>query len=236
MVLVDCGNQLSRSLSTFGWGDGEQGRFQDDDRTTWPQFQLSGQDRLPIPPFKVMELCRETRRRRNSVRQLAMEDVDLSSGVVRWQGEFDKVGKTRVTPLTRNAVKAILRALEHRREEGLEHSPWLIPAEANAAQPVPRSRLDNWMRATKKAQGINLPRLGYHGEKRAGIRDPKFRRLDPAVQEELAGTTWETMRRVYDFVDLPTLQDAVAILETDSDQPTPTVPQIRTRRGLKKAA
>jgi len=89
---------------------------------------------------------------------------------------------------------------------------------------------------TKKEQGINIPRLGYHGEKRAGIRDPKFRRLDPAVQEELAGTTWETMRRVYDFVDLPTLQNAVALLETDSDEPTPTVPQMGPRRGLKKAA
>ena len=44
------------------------------------------------------------------------------------------------------------------------------------------------------------------------------------------------MRRVYDYVDMPTLQNAVAMLETDSDQPTPTVPQIGTRRGLKKAA
>jgi integrase len=184
----------------------------------------------------VMEICRETRRRRNSVRLLAMEDIDLSRGAVRWQGEFDKVGKTRVTPLTRKAVDAILRALEHRRAEGMDHSPWLIPAEANPAQPVPLTRLDNWMRATKKAQGLDLPRLGYHGEKRAGIRDPKFRRLDPAVQEELAGTTWETMRRVYDYVDLPTLRNAVALLENDGDQPTSGVPQIGTRRGLKKAA
>jgi integrase len=78
-----------------------------------------------VPPaFSLaVELCRETRRRRNSVRQLAMADVDLCSGTVRWTGEYDKVGKVRVTPLTRNAVKAILRALVHRREEGLEHSP-----------------------------------------------------------------------------------------------------------------
>lgn len=70
------------------------------------------------------------------------------------------------------------------------------------------------MRGTKKAQGLNIPRLGYHGEKRAGIRDPKFRKLDPAVQEELAGTTWETMRRIYDYVDVPTLRAAVASLES----------------------
>jgi hypothetical protein len=35
------------------------------------------------------------------------------------------------------------------------------------------------------------------------------------VQEELAGTTWDTMRKVYDYVDLPTLHEAVAALEAD---------------------
>jgi integrase len=161
----------------------------------------------------VLDLCRETRRRMNSVRQLALADIDLAAGLVQWQGEKDKVGKTRVTPLTRRAVEIIELALANRREEGLEASPWLIPAEGDPTRPVPRSRLDNWMRGTKKAQGLNIPRLGYHGEKRAGIRDPKFRKLDPAVQEELAGTTWETMRRVYDYVDVPTLRAAVASLE-----------------------
>jgi integrase len=181
----------------------------------------------------VLELCRETRRRMNSVRQLALEDIDLAARVVRWRGEFDKVGKTRVTPLTRRAVDVILRALAHRQEEGLQDSPWLIPAPDDGTQPVRRTRLDNWMRSTKREQGINIPRLGYHGEKRAGIRDPKFRSLDPAVQEELAGTTWETMRRVYDYVDMPTLHSAIAILEAD-DEPAPR----HTRRGgrLKKAA
>jgi integrase len=161
----------------------------------------------------VLDLCRETRRRMNSVRQLALADIDLAAGLVQWQGEKDKVGKTRVTPLTRRAVEIIELALANRREEALDASPWLIPAEGDPSRPVPRSRLDNWMRATKKAQGLNIPRLGYHGEKRAGIRDPKFRKLDPAVQEELAGTTWETMRRVYDYVDVPTLRAAVASLE-----------------------
>jgi integrase len=181
----------------------------------------------------VMELCRETRRRKNSVRQLALEDFDLAARVVRWRGEFDKVGKTRVTPLTRRAVDVIRRALAHREEEGLQDSPWLIPAKGDPTQPITRAKLDLWMRETKKAQGINIPRLGYHGEKRAGIRDPRFRRLDPAVQEELAGTTWETMRRVYDYVDMSTLQGAVALLEAD-DEPAPR----RTRRsaGLRKAA
>jgi integrase len=181
----------------------------------------------------VLELCRETRRRMNSVRQLALSDIDLSAGLVWWRGEFDKVGKTRVTPLTRHAIDTIRRALVLRREEGLDGSPWLLPAPLDGAVPVSRISLDTYMRATKRAQGINVPRLGYHGEKRAGIRDPRFRALDPAVQEELAGTTWETMRRVYDYVDLPTLKDAIAALDTVS-APVPSQP--KRRGGLKKAA
>jgi hypothetical protein len=55
------------------------------------------------------------------------------------------------------------------------------------------------------------------------------------VQEELAGTTWETMRRVYDFVDLPTLHNAVALLESDTAE-APKARPIRRRDVLKKAA
>lgn len=161
----------------------------------------------------VLDLCRETRRRMNSVRQLALEDVNLAAGTVRWRGEFDKARKTRVTPLSTEARAAILRALERRRAEGLDASPWLLPAERDPSQPVSKNTLHNWMKRSKERLGIDLPRLGYHAEKRAGIRDPRFRALPPKVQEALAGTTWDTMRKVYDYVDLPTLQDAVAALE-----------------------
>ena len=181
----------------------------------------------------TLELCRETRRRMNSVRQLALADVDLSAGTVRWQGEFDKVGKTRVTPLSTRARHAILRAMEERRAEGLEASPWLLPAPSDVAQPVSKNRLHHWMKATKRKHGIKVPRLGYHAEKRAGIRDSRFRALPPKVQEELAGTTWETMRRVYDYVDLPTLQDAVALLEAE---PEPRPDPRQTAGNLRIAA
>ena len=43
------------------------------------------------------------------------------------------------------------------------------------------------------------------------------------------------MRRVYDFVDLPTLHDAVALLESDTVGTLKARP-IRRREGLKKAA
>lgn len=175
----------------------------------------------------VLDLCRETRRRVNRVRQLTLEDVDLAAGTVRWLGEFDKARKTRVTPLSTRARAAILRALEQRRAEGLDASPWLFPAKRNPAQPVSKNVLHNMMKLIKKRLGINVARLGYHGEKRAGIRDPRFRALPPTVQEELAGTTWDTIRKVYEYVDLPTLHEAVAAMEADpvplSQPPAPVL-------------
>lgn len=163
----------------------------------------------------VMDLCRETRRRMNSVRQLGLEDLDLTAGTVRWQGEFDKVGTTRVTPLTSRAILVVRKALALRKGEGLDGSKWLFPSAGDPSLPVSRDTLHGWMRQTKAKHGINVPRLGYHGEKRAGIRDARFRALPPKVQEELAGTTWETLRTVYDYVDLPELRLAVRALEED---------------------
>lgn len=183
---------------------------------------------------EVMELCRETRRRMNSVRQLQVTDVDLATRTVRWRGEFDKARKTRVTPLSARAVAAFNRVMERRRMEGLEDSPWLFPATRTAAQAVSRACLHHWMRQTRRECGITIARLGYHGEKRAGIRDPKFRALPAPVQEELAGTTYGTITRVYEYVDLPALFDAVAMLEGDSAAPTPS--PVGSVEGLPKAA
>ncbi|MDB4950435.1 MAG: Phage integrase family protein [Gemmatimonadetes bacterium] len=183
---------------------------------------------------EVMELCRETRRRMNSVRQLQVSDVDLAARTVRWRGEFDKARKTRVTPLSFRALAALKRVLEQRRIEGSEESPWLFPAQRTPSEPVSRPCMHHWMRQTKKENGINIPRLGYHGEKRAGIRDPKFRALPAPVQEELAGTTYGTITRVYEYVDLPALFDAVAVLEGGA--PASTAPPPGPMEELPRAA
>lgn len=47
-----------------------------------------------------------------------------------------------------------------------------------------------------------LARPGYHAEKRAYVRDPKFRKLDAKVQEALTGTDVSTLRRIYDEVSI----------------------------------
>ena len=42
--------------------------------------------------------------------------------------------------------------------------------------------------------------VGFHAEKRSGVRDPEFRALPPLIQEELAGTSFETPRQTYDQI------------------------------------
>jgi integrase len=155
----------------------------------------------------VMKLCRETRHRRNSVRQLQWSDVDLTARTVRWRGEYDKTGLESVTPLSQRAVE-VLQAVA--RTDG---SPWVFPAPADPRRPVSNETLNLWMRRTKKRLGIDIRGLGYHGEKRAGIRDPRFRALPASVQEAISGTAFETLRRVYDYVGLDDMRQAVQLLE-----------------------
>lgn len=155
----------------------------------------------------IIEICRETRHRRNSVRQLAWTDVDLSARTVRWEGEFDKTGKESVTPLSEHAVRTLLGV------PGVLGSPWVFPAPTDPTRPVSVDTLNLWMQRTKKRLGINIRGLGYHGEKRAGVRDPRFRALPSAVQEAISGTTHRTLMSVYDYVDLDAMRGAVDTLD-----------------------
>jgi hypothetical protein len=47
----------------------------------------------------------------NSVRQLALPDIDTERWTVRWEGEFDKANETRVNPLHEVARACIRRVL-----------------------------------------------------------------------------------------------------------------------------
>jgi integrase len=157
----------------------------------------------------VMELCRETRHRRNSVRQLQWSDLSLTARTVRWRGEFDKTGKESVTPLSERAV-VVLRGVPR-----VLGSPWVFPAPMDATRPVSNETLNLWMQRTKERLGLDVRGLGYHGEKRAGVRDPRFRALAPAVQEAISGTAYDTLKKVYDYVDLDDMREAVAELERE---------------------
>lgn len=161
----------------------------------------------------VLTICRETRRRMNSVRNLALTDIDLDARTVTWRAEFDKARKSRTVKVSQRTVAAIREALEHRLAEGVAHSIWLFPSSEDRARAVPESSLHNWMKRAKKRAGLNIRGLGYHSEKRAGIRDPKWQQLPVEWREALSGTTFETEKRIYGYVGLPAMERAVAFLE-----------------------
>jgi site-specific recombinase XerD len=167
---------------------------------------------------EIQVIMRATRHRMNSVRQLLVDDINQNRWTVRWRKECDKAKKTHVNPLPRAAREAVQRILEHRRRDGVEGSRWLFPGMRDPDKPIAKSTLIHWMGDTKKALGIEIERLGYHGEKRAGVRHPAFRQLPPAVQEELSGTTWGTLSKIYDFVDHSQQLAAVAFLDGDLDR------------------
>ena len=70
-----------------------------------------------------------------------------------------------------------------------------------------------WLAATPEDQReelrARLRGVGFHSEKRSGVRDPNFRALPPAIQEELAGTSWKTLRRTYDEITVEDMRVAL---------------------------
>ncbi len=151
----------------------------------------------------VMELCRETIHRRNSVRQIALADLDLRAGAVTWRGEYDKNGIEAVTPLTPEALAAL------RSAPRVLGSPWVLPSEEDPQQPVPRDTLNTWMRRAKERAGVDVKGLGFHGQKRAGVRNPAFRKLPGKVREKLTGTSFTTLDRIYNDVEMEEMRAAI---------------------------
>ncbi len=168
--------------------------------------------------FKSMlGLERETRRRNSAIRQLDWSDVDQDEWTVRWRGELDKSGKENVTPLTYRAI-AILKGLPSRGISGP-----VFPAARCTQETTSRNTCQNWLRKAKAAWLKDTPkakrekletalhRVGFHAEKRQGIRDPEFRKLPPKIQEEFSGTSWDMIRRVYDEVNVDDMREAMGL-------------------------
>ncbi len=163
----------------------------------------------------ALELGRETRRRNNTIRQLLWSDVDLKRCEVSWRGEIDKSGWENVTPLTDLAVE-VLRGLPVR---GVGPVP-VFPSATDPGKPTSRHTMQVWLQRAKKrvlnslppeerpAMARRLKGVGFHSEKRSGVRDPWFRSLPPKIQEEMAGTRWSTLRDHYDDVSADDIREA----------------------------
>jgi hypothetical protein len=174
----------------------------------------------PSWQFKLgLQLERETRHRNASIRRLMWEEVDLIDGTVHWKGEKDKSGRELWVPLTRKAVRLLKEApskaakgpvfpSSKKPEEGTPYNTWQLWLK-RAKERVLASIDDESERERMKRR---LWRVGFHSEKRAGVRDPKFRKLEPIFQEKISGTNFETLRRIYDDVSTDELRAPVDLL------------------------
>ena len=61
----------------------------------------------------------------------------------------------------------------------------------------------------REALRERLKGVGFHSEKRSGVRTPEFRALPPKIQEELAGTKYSTLRETYDHVTPEDMREAI---------------------------
>jgi integrase len=159
---------------------------------------------------------RETRRRNASIRRLRWSDIDFQRETVRWRAEFDKIGRESVSPLTAQALEGLKSAPSR----GLGDTP-VFPSARDPSKSTPRGTFQVWLRRAKAGwlgatPEAGRPRLceelrgvGFHSEKRAGVRDPRFRALPPAIQEAWAGTSYQVLKDVYDDVTAEDIREAL---------------------------
>ncbi len=164
----------------------------------------------------ALTLERETKRRNNAIRRLQWSDIDLDAEVVHWRGDLDKTGRENTTPLTQRALVA-LKAAPSR---GIGATP-VFPSSRRPGEPTPRHTFQTWLRRAKARLLKSLPEterpiwkerlrgVGFHAEKREGVRDPAFRSLPSKIQEELAGTRFETLSNIYDKVGVEEMRAAM---------------------------
>lgn len=163
----------------------------------------------------ALVLERDTRRRNASIRRLDWSDIDQQDWTIRWRGEFDKDGKEAVTPLLSEEAKEILRRAPSRGIAGP-----VFPSATDPSRPTASLTFQTWLRRSKARLLESLPEaerpiwkeklkgVGYHAEKRAGVRDPEFRALPAKIQETIAGTRYTTLRDVYDEVTTDDVREA----------------------------
>jgi integrase len=158
----------------------------------------------PNPQFRLaLILGRYTISRNSSVRQLRWSDIDLEAGTIHWRKESDKARKGGIVPLLPEAIEALRQA-----PRGIGDA-WVFPSRRDPSRPTPRGTFLTWMKRAKAAAGILIKGLGYHGEKRAGVRDPWFRALDPKMKETLSRTNHQTLIDIYDQVEIDEMRDAI---------------------------
>jgi integrase len=181
-----------------------------------PEIRKALVEHAPSWQFTTaLVLQRDTRRRNGSIRNLDWSDIDQKDWTIRWRGEFDKDGRETETPLLSEAAKDVLRKAPSRGIAGP-----VFPSAKDPTKPTPGGTFQVWLRRAKAKFLASLPEaeredwkrrlrgVGFHAEKRAGVRDPEFRSLPAKIQETIAGTRYTTLRDVYDEVTTDDVREA----------------------------
>lgn len=131
-----------------------------------------------------------------------------------------------MTPLTPTA----LAALRNAPSRGLGDTP-VFPSATDKWKSTPRNTFQVWLRRAKErwlsATTVadrptlreKLWRVGFHSEKRAGVRDPSFRALPHAIQEAFAGTSYAVLTNVSDHITAEDIRTAMTGSNALTDTP-----------------
>jgi integrase len=157
------------------------------------------------PTFKLLlVIVHETGHRIGAVRQLRWLDVDVERAEVLWPASTDKMGRSHVTPLTEEALRALKGA-----RSGIGHA-WVFPTPSNPSQPCSRHTVDQWLERAVQYSGLKMPpRFGWHSFRRKFATDLK----DVPLRDLMAAGGWQspdTVVRCYQEPEQDKIREALA--------------------------
>lgn len=113
----------------------------------------------------ALVLCAETSHRIQSVRSLRWSDIDLTTGVVKWPAEFDKIENEHETPLSDAALGALK---AYRAREKVLGLTWVFPGRDG---PLQRTAFYRWWRQAYEVAELTRPRGAFHTLRRKFATD-----------------------------------------------------------------
>ena len=154
----------------------------------------------------ALVLAHETGHRIGAIRQLLWSDIDFEDRTILWRAEHEKSGYEHRTPLTVEAITALVEA--QRRNPGTGDGP-VLPAPTDASRCVGRSLVGCWWKKAQKLAGLEPKRgRGWHSLRRKFATD--LMDLPLKVLCELGG--WkeaQTVMRCYQEADTGQLRKAL---------------------------
>ena len=154
--------------------------------------------------LKALFVCGyHTGARKNELRRLRWEQVDLESGLLHLSAAQTKGKKARALPLYGD----MRRWLEHQRATCPAGSPWVFHGAQNC--PVD-NHLSGWADACQRA---GLPGLLFHDLRRSAVRNLKRAGVQDRVAMEISGHRTRSIFDRYNIVDQADLRGAGDLLE-----------------------